>query len=192
MIYHIVPTIFRGIEVYADLSARIDKTGKPVCPVTSFISTYENKVDKKGRVSVPAAYRTALGNEPYQGIIVYPSLTEPAIEGFGRRTLEELNQRRFDQTLEAGNFAETLVGRSHDGLVETIMALASELAFDSEGRILLPKPLADHAGILNQAKFVGRGTRFQIWAPEEFENYQAAEIESLRARIANNHSRGQT
>ena len=174
MIYHIVPTILRGIEVYAALSARIDKTGKPVCPVTSFISTYENKVDKKGRVSVPAAYRTALGNEPYQGIIVYPSLTEPAIEGFGRRTLEELNQRRFDQTLEAGNFEETLVGRSHDGLVETIMALASELAFDSEGRILL------------------RGTRFQIWAPEEFENYQAAEIESLRARIANNHSRGQT
>ena len=160
--------------------------------MTSFISTYENKVDKKGRVSVPAAYRTALGNEPYQGIIVYPSLTAPALEGFGRRTLEELNQRRFDQTVEAGNFAETLVGSSHDGLVETIMALANELPFDNEGRILLPKRLADHAGILTQAKFVGRGTRFQLWAPEEFEKHQAAEIESLRARIANGQSRGQT
>ncbi|MEE2661466.1 MAG: division/cell wall cluster transcriptional repressor MraZ [Pseudomonadota bacterium] len=192
MIYHIVPITFRGAEVYADLSARIDKTGKPVCPVTSFISTYENKVDKKGRVSVPAAYRNALANEPYQGIIAYPSLTEPALEGFGRRTLEELNQRRFDQTMAAGNFGETLVGRSHDGLVETIMALANELPFDNEGRILLPKHLADHAGILTQAKFVGRGTRFQIWAPKEFEKHQQAEIESLRARIANDQSRGQT
>ncbi len=160
--------------------------------MTSFISTYENKVDKKGRVSVPAAYRTALGNETYQGIIIYPSLTEPALEGFGRRTLEELNQRRFDQTLEAGNFEETLIGRSHDGLVETIMALASELPFDSEGRILLPKHLANHAGILTKAQFVGRGTRFQIWAPEKFEKHQTAEINSLRARISNDQSREKT
>ncbi|MEC7488705.1 MAG: division/cell wall cluster transcriptional repressor MraZ [Pseudomonadota bacterium] len=156
--------------------------------MTSFISTYENKVDKKGRVSVPAAYRTALGNERYQGVVAYPSLTEPTIEGFGRGALEELNQRRFDQSLAEGDFTQTLIGRSDDGLVEAIMAIASELPFDSEGRIILPARLADHAGITEKATFVGRGTRFQIWSAEKYEKYQTAELAALRKRLTANET----
>lgn len=161
-----------------------EKTGKSERPVTSFISTYENKVDRKGRVSVPAAYRSALGTETYQGVIAYPSLTEPAIEAFGKGTLEELNQRRFTQSLEGGDFAQTLVGKSDDGLVETIMAISSELPFDGEGRIILPARLVEHAGITDRATFVGRGTRFQIWAPDAYEKHQAAEVAALRARLS--------
>ena len=158
-------------------------TGKPDRPVTSFISTYENKVDKKGRVSVPAAYRAALGSDIYQGVIAYPSLTGPAIEGFGRGALEELNRRRFDQSLDGGDFTQALVGRSDDGLVETIMSLASEMPFDGEGRIILPIRLAEHAGITDRATFVGRGTRFQIWSPKEHSKQQMAEVAALRAKL---------
>ncbi|MEE2998185.1 MAG: division/cell wall cluster transcriptional repressor MraZ [Pseudomonadota bacterium] len=150
----------------------------------SFISTYENKVDKKGRVSVPAAYRAALGTESYQGVIAYPSLTGPAIEGFGRGALEELNRRRFEQSIEGGNFAQTLVGQSDDGLVETIMSLASEMPFDGEGRIVMPDRLANHAGITDRATFVGRGARFQIWSPEEHAKQQIAEVAALREKLA--------
>lgn len=163
---------------------RRKKTGKSDRPVTSFISTYENKVDRKGRVSVPAAYRSALGTEAYQGVIAYPSFTDPVIEAFGRSTLEELNRRRLDQSLDGGDFTQALVGKSDDGLVETIMAISSELPFDGEGRIILPARLAEHAGITDRATFVGRGTRFQIWAPETYEKHQAAEVEALRARLS--------
>ena len=38
-----------------------------------FLSTYENKLDKKGRVSVPASYRSYLSNLGYNGVICYPS-----------------------------------------------------------------------------------------------------------------------
>ena len=152
--------------------------------MTSFISTYENKVDKKGRVSIPAAYRAALGSESYQGVIAYPSLTKPALEGFGRGTLEELNRRRFEQSLDGGDFTQALVGHSHDGLVETIMSLASEMPFDREGRIILPARLAEHAGITDRATFVGRGSRFQIWSPEEHAKQQAAEVAALRAQLS--------
>ena len=151
--------------------------------MTSFISTYENKVDKKGRVSIPAAYRAALGSEAYQGVIAYPSLTGQAIEGFGRGALEELNRRRFDQSLEGGDFTQALVGSSDDGLVETIMSLASEMPFDGEGRIILSARLAEHAGITDRATFVGRGTRFQIWSPEEHAKQQMAEVAALRAKL---------
>lgn len=152
--------------------------------MTSFISTYENKVDRKGRVSVPAAYRAALGSDAYQGIIVYPSLTDPALEGFGRGMFEELNRRRFDRTLEDGGFEQALLGGAHDGAVETIMSLASELPFDGEGRIILPSHLAAHAEIDDRATFVGRGNRFQIWSPGGHAARQADELAALRARLA--------
>tara|TARA_R110000787_G_scaffold52564_1_gene123760 strand:+ start:380 stop:853 length:474 start_codon:yes stop_codon:yes gene_type:complete len=152
--------------------------------VASFISTYENKVDRKGRVSVPAAFRASLGNEPYQGVIAYQSLIDPAIEGIGRSTLDELNRRRLDQSLDGGDFAQTLLGRSDDGLVETIMSLANELPFDGEGRIILPPRLCEHAGIEDRATFVGRGTRFQIWGPDRYAEYQATELAALRAKLA--------
>lgn len=164
---------------------RCNSRGRPSRPVTSFISTYENKVDKKGRVSVPAAYRAALENEQYQGIIAYPSLTGPSIEGFGRDVLEELNRRRFDHSIENGDFSAALVGGSSDGLVETIMSLSSEMPFDSEGRIILPSRLTEHAGITDRATFVGRGTRFQIWAPEEHTRQQSNEVSALRANFSN-------
>ena len=62
--------------------------------MTAFLSTYLNRVDRKGRVSVPAAYRTALANSNFQGIIAYPSVTEPVIEAFGRDLLEQKVEER--------------------------------------------------------------------------------------------------
>ena len=156
--------------------------------MTSFISTYENKVDRKGRVSVPAAYRAALNSETFQGIIAYPSLLDPAIEGIARSTLEELNRRRFDQSMEGGDFERTLIGSSDGGLVEAIMAISSELMFDGEGRIILPARLCEHAGIEDRATFVGRGTRFQIWAPDRYAEHQTRELDALRARLSRDRS----
>ena len=170
-------------------SAGAQNTEEPDRPVASFISTYENKIDRKGRVSVPAAFRAALGTEAYQGVIAYQSMVDPAVEGIGRSTLEELNRRRLDQSLDGGDFAQTLVGRSDDGLVETIMSIAHELPFDGEGRIILPARLCEHAGIKDRATFVGRGSRFQIWSPDRYVAHQAAEIEALRARLNQNPSR---
>ncbi|MEE8333198.1 MAG: division/cell wall cluster transcriptional repressor MraZ [Alphaproteobacteria bacterium] len=150
--------------------------------MTSFLSTFVNKVDRKGRVSVPAQFRTALSNETFQGVIVYPSLSETAIDGFGRSALEDLNRRRMDKTLEDGDFERALLGG--DMVIDTIMAMAHELPFDGEGRIVLPATLAEPAGITDRTTFVGRGTRFQIWAPDAFEQHQQAAVTALRQRLS--------
>ena len=149
--------------------------------LTAFLSTYLNKVDRKGRVSVPAAYRGALAGGSFQGIIAYSSVTEPAIEAFGRDLLEQMSSRRTDQSIEGGDFEQLLLGGG-DNLVETIMAMVREMPFDGEGRVILPPALAEHAGITDRATFVGRGNRFQIWQPEAFERHQAEAIDRLRSR----------
>ncbi len=160
--------------------ARKDHGGRSL---STFLSTYSNKVDRKGRISVPAAYRTALSGETFQGIVAYPSLTDRAIEAFGRGMLERMNQERLARTMEGGAFEEILLGGGNDSAVETIMAMARELPFDGEGRIILPAALCEHAGIDERAVFVGRGARFQIWAPEIYERRQAEEVEKLRLRL---------
>ena len=55
-----------------------------------FISTFENKLDKKGRVSVPASYRININNEGDSSIVCYPSFTLPAIEFCPKKRLDKI------------------------------------------------------------------------------------------------------
>ena len=150
--------------------------------MTSFLSTFVNKIDSKGRVSVPAPFRASLITESFQGIIAYPSLAEPAIDAFGLSMLEQLNRRVLDKNLEDGEFEKTLLGRP-DSIVETIMALAHELPFDGQGRVILPTALIDAAGLDNQVAFVGRGNRFQIWNPSKFDEKQNEAVAKIRENL---------
>jgi transcriptional regulator MraZ len=156
--------------------------------LTTFLSTHVNKVDRKGRVSVPAAWRPALAGQGFQGIVALRSLTLPALDGFGRETLERINARRLDRTLEGGDFAAFL-GRApspQDEMINTLMSMVHELPFDSEGRIALPRALADHAGISDEAAFVGHGNSFQIWAPAAHEAHLQAALARARAQAGGN------
>lgn len=150
--------------------------------MTSFLSTFVNKIDSKGRVSVPAPFRASLTTELFQGIIAYPSLAEPAIDAFGLSMLEQLNRRVLDKNLEEGEFEKTLLGRP-DSIVETIMALAHELPFDGQGRVILPTALIDAAGLDSQVAFVGRGNRFQIWNPSKFDKKQNEAVAKIRENL---------
>ena len=56
-----------------------------------FLSSYENKLDKKGRVSVPATYRSYLSSMGYNGFISYPSFSHPALEACSQDRIEKLS-----------------------------------------------------------------------------------------------------
>jgi MraZ protein len=139
--------------------------------VAIFIGTHENRVDQKGRVSVPAAFRSALAGLPFQGIVVFPSHRADAIEGCGMDFLEQLNAR----VQEIALFSET-----YDDLSTTIFAESQQLAFDSTGRIQLPEAIREHAGISDKAAFVGMGTLFQIWEPGRLAAHKAAARQRAR------------
>ena len=56
-----------------------------------FLSSYENKIDKKGRVSVPATFRSYLNSMGYNGFISYPSFNHPALEACSQDRIEKLS-----------------------------------------------------------------------------------------------------
>jgi MraZ protein len=136
--------------------------------VALFLSTFVNKVDRKGRVSVPASFRAALTGQSFAGIVVFRSFKNAALECGGYDRIEEMSAR-LDTLDQFSEESESLA---------SIFADAQQLAFDSEGRIVLPQLLAEHAGITEAAAFVGLGRTFQIWEPEAHKAHQ----ETLRER----------
>lgn len=139
-----------------------------------FLSTFTNKVDRKGRVSVPHPFRTALTGQNFNGIIAFRSFKLPALEACGIDRMEELS-RRIDALPE---FSE-----DRDALA-SVLADAQQLAFDGEGRVVLPEGLCQHAGITEAACFVGLGPSFQIWEPQRFEAHREEMRERARRQGA--------
>ena len=129
-----------------------------------FLSTYENKLDKKGRVSVPASYRSYLSNIGYNGIICYPSFTNQCIEAWPQDRIEKISN-----AIDSLNPFE----EKKDYFATSILSESINLQFDSEGRILLTQKLLKHAKIKNSMVFVGQGKTFQIWEPTIFEKFKA-------------------
>ena len=129
-----------------------------------FLSTYENRIDKKGRVSVPASFRSYLSNLGYNGVICFPSFNNQSIEAWPQNRVE-----RISNSIDAVNPFE----EKKDFFSSSILSESINLQFDSEGRISLPLKLLKHAKIRNSMLFVGQGQTFQIWEPTAFEKFKA-------------------
>lgn len=136
-----------------------------------FLSTTINKVDKKGRVSVPASFRAALNEQGFNGVVLFRSIHHPAVEGWGLARME---------TLTNGIEQYNPFSDQRDDFAMSILANSVQLPCDPEGRIVIPDKLLAHAKIDDAAAFVGRGKSFQIWEPKTFEALQ----EKARQRAA--------
>ena len=128
-----------------------------------FLSTYENKLDKKGRVSVPSSFRSYLSNLGYNGIICYPSFNNQSIEAWPQERIEKISS-----AIDSLNPFE----EKRDFFATSILSESINLQFDSEGRISLTTKLLKHAKIKNSMVFVGQGKTFQIWEPTTFEKFR--------------------
>ena len=128
-----------------------------------FLSSYVNKIDKKGRVSVPATFRSHLSSLGYNGFITYPSFNHTALEGCSQDRIEKLSG-----TIDSLNPFE----EKRDYFAASILSESVSLQFDSEGRVLISEKLLNHAKIKNNILFVGLGKTFQIWEPKTFEKFK--------------------
>ncbi len=125
-----------------------------------FLSTSVNKIDKKGRVSVPSAFRAALEKESFAGVVLIPSQNHDCLEGFAYSAMQEI-ARRLDEF--------DMFSADQEDLAASVFGEAVQLGFDKEGRIMIGEDLMAQANLEEQAVFVGMGSKFQIWSPEAYE-----------------------
>lgn len=137
-----------------------------------FVATYTNRLDGKGRVSVPAPFRQVLTRENQDGVYCYPALDRPAIDGGGTR----LQQAIAERLAVFETFSE-----DHESLSTAFYGESRVLKIDGDGRVVLPDEFRDYAGIADAVVFVGQGYKFQIWEPGRFAERQREARSHLRS-----------
>ena len=136
-----------------------------------FTGTYVNKVDKKGRVSVPAPFRATLEALGAPVVNLKPSADRQALDGVTEAYMDEV-QRRLD--------AMDLYSPEREALEIREFSETQQLQMDPEGRIILPRHMLDLAGITESVAFMGMGSRFQIWEPEALKAHQQSRLAASR------------
>lgn len=136
-----------------------------------FVSTFTNRIDTKGRVSVPAPFRTVLAKDGFEGIYCYPSLDAPALDAGGQRLVNKIERL-------VGDLAP--YSDEYDHLTTALYGTSDILTVDQDGRTILPERLRDYAGISSHVTFVGLGEKFQMWEPAKFEAHLAEARQKVR------------
>jgi MraZ protein len=135
--------------------------------MSRFLSHATNRIDSKGRVSVPAAFRSVLAQSNIQDLYCFQDFVFPAISIGGSELLE-----RFERQIAAADpfspEANEMSLLIHGGGVF--------MKLDAEGRLMVTDFIRDFTGISDEVTFVGRADHFQLWVPKEFQAVQ------LRAR----------
>ncbi len=134
-----------------------------------FASSVVNNVDRKGRVSIPAAFRAALGGQSNLHCLM--SLEHPVVEA-GGPTMTAMYEKRLEQM---DPLSEEFELWSHHILGDSV-----ELKLDSEGRIMLNDRIREQTGIEDRVLFEGRGLSFWLWEPTRYEAYRNNARERVR------------
>ena len=122
-----------------------------------FLSSFINKIDKKGRVSLPSTFRNALPKSNKNEIILYKSIKSDSIEGCGTERLKEISNRINNLDF----FSE-----DYDDFSTSVFSEIIPTNIDKEGRFLIPDELKKYAKIQNEVAFFGQGFFFQLWEPK--------------------------
>ncbi len=140
-----------------------------------FLATFVNKVDAKGRVSVPAKFREILEGQGVRAVYARASTSGPSIVAGGQDWMSLLHAQidEHDPSSEV-----------HDDFAYTLLGDTVELNLDSEGRVGFPDDLMRHAGLEESAAFVGMGHYFEVWEP------RALDVRKIQARRATAERRG--
>jgi MraZ protein len=130
--------------------------------VDRFVSHYTNRLDAKGRVSIPAPFRGVLARDGYEGLYVHQSLDADALDCGGNALLSHIDGLLNSLSVHS---------EERDAFSTALLGTSEILKIDSEGRVILTDSLRAYAGITSEVTFVGQGHKFQIWEPSRFRAY---------------------
>ena len=122
-----------------------------------FLSTFETKIDKKGRISIPARYRSLLEKSDEE-LILFSTPESNYVQGCGNNYIKRL----WETNLELDQISNEAL------YIQDILSDSIHAKIDAEGRILLSEKLIEIAKLTSTVLFAGRGETFQIWDPKNF------------------------
>jgi MraZ protein len=124
-----------------------------------FLGEFEYKIDGKGRVPLPPKFRRELR----EGVVLVAG-PEKCIIAYS-----QVEWNKLAATLTSGTVAPSKLRK----LNRAIFATAFSLRIDGQGRIALPVPLREHAGIKDEVIIAGANTYVELWNKEQWQSEKA-------------------
>ncbi|MBX3182249.1 MAG: division/cell wall cluster transcriptional repressor MraZ [Polyangiaceae bacterium] len=125
-----------------------------------FRGQFVQKIDLKGRVSMPARFRETLASTGDARFILTPAPFDPCLHVFGLRAWEEIERKISELP-------------SHDRHVvrfrRQYVSAAVECETDRVGRVLIPPHLRERARLERDLLWAGMGKNVELWSKDEWE-----------------------
>ena len=121
-----------------------------------FFGEYPYKVDEKGRVPLPPKFRRQLR----EGVILAKGMGEKCIAAYPVAEWKRLSDSLAAKAVTPANLRK---------LNRAIFGSAFSTSFDGQGRIALPFPLREYAGIGDTAIVVGANNCVELWCEGEWQ-----------------------
>jgi len=144
--------------------------------VVSFTGVYQHQIDAKGRTSLPSRFREVLAAQGADKLFVTTDLFDSCLQAYAPAQWTAFTQKvaalsQFDPSVRL--------------LVRSFVAPAQECPVDKVGRILIPPPLREHAGLADEVTWAGTVERIEIWSPARWlETQKAARAPEAQAQLA--------
>ena len=136
----------------------------------AFRGLYEHSLDSKDRLTVPSRFRASLSD----GVVLSKGF-DPCVWVHTTAEFEQLSDRFLSPHSPFGRDARQLRRRFHGGSFDEKL--------DSAGRIRVPKPLIEHAGLDGNCVVIGAGEYLEIWNAEAWAK-QEEELDAAAPEIA--------
>jgi len=133
-----------------------------------FMGTHHPRLDDKGRLFLPAKFRDELS-----GGLVMTKGQEHCLYVFPRA---EFN--RFTEQLQSAPLANKVV-RDY---LRVFLSGASDEIPDRQGRVTVPAPLRDYAGLTKECVVIGALARLEIWDAATWNTYLGSQEQSFAER----------
>ncbi len=146
--------------------------------MTQFVGTHFGKLDRKGRISVPAPFRAELEAADTSHLVFRISHQHPCIEARSRAVFQHM----LNSILALEHFSE-----DRETLEAGLIADSTMLRLDGEGRLVLPDAMVEELGLTENVAFLGKGDRFEIWDAEAAKKHVAeakARVREKRLTLA--------
>jgi len=140
--------------------------------VSGYLGAFEHQLDEKGRVALPAAFRREAEGEP---LVLMHGWDEPHLTLLPQTVWRQLLDRLREVRRTDGAAANA---------VRRLLARATEVTPDKQGRILVPAALQEAAGLSGAVVLHGNIDRIELWSPERFRTTVEVVPEADRETLA--------
>ncbi len=143
----------------------------------TFIGEYTCKVDAKGRIMLPSAFKKQMPAGTEERFVIKPDVYEPCLIMYPIEEWERLNRIIRRNTNPFNKEHERFIRLYNDG--------KAELVLDASSRLLIPKRLMDHARATKEVLLEGRDGKIDVWAPDLYAKFKegVSDLESLTEKI---------